>query len=111
VVPGVQRREEDEALHARSLGRANQAQRRDRVELLDRRVRLVADRSRQVHDGVNAPERVPERGRVDQVAQRDLDPHALVAEPALVAHQRAHRRALGGEPAQQRGPDGAGGAR
>ena len=43
-----------------------------------------------MHDGVHAAQRVAERGRVGQVAERDLDPHPLVAEPARVAHQAAH---------------------
>ena len=71
---------------ARSAART-QAQRGHRVQLLDRAARLVADRGGQVHDGVHAAQRVAERRRVGQVAQRDLDPHALVAEAARVAHQ------------------------
>ena len=64
-----------------------------------------------MHDRVDPAQRVAERGRVGQVAQRDLDAHALVAEAALVAHQGAHGLAVRGEPAQQRGADRAGGAR
>ena len=97
--------------HAGALGRAHEPQRRQRVQLLDRAERLVADRGGQVHDGVDPAQRVAERGRVGQVAQRDLDAHALVAEAALVAHQGAHGAAVRGQPAQQRGADGAGGAR
>ena len=62
-------------------------------------------------DRVNAPERVAERGRVGELAERDLDPHALLAETALVAHQRADGPTVRGEPAQQRGAHGACGAR
>ena len=43
-------------------------------------------------DGVDAAQRVPERRRVGEVAERDLHAHALVAEAALVAHQGAHGR-------------------
>ena len=59
----------------------------------------------------DAAQRVPERRRIDQVAQRYLHPHALVAEAALVAHQGAYRAAVGGEPAQERGADRSRGAR
>ena len=62
-------------------------------------------------DRVHAAERVPERRRVGEVAQGDLDAHALVAEAALVAHQRAHRPAVHGEAAEQRGAHGPCGAR
>ena len=41
----------------------------------------------------HAAQGVAERGRVGQVAERDLDAHALVAEPARVAHEAAHGRA------------------
>ena len=64
-----------------------------------------------MHDRVDPTQRVAERGRVGQVAERDLDAHALVAEAALVAHQGAHGLAVRGEAAQQRGADRAGGAR
>ena len=76
---------------ARALGRPHQAQRGERVQLLDRGARLVADRGRHVHDRVDAAQRVAERGRVREVAERDLHAHALLAEAARVAHERAHR--------------------
>ena len=60
---------------------------------------------------VHASQCVSERGRVGQVAERDLDSHALVAEPARVAHEAAHRPRLGGQPPQQRGADGPRGPR
>ena len=94
VMAGVQRREEDEPLHAGALGGPHQAERRERVQLLDRPARLVADRRRQVHDRVDPAQRVTERARVGEVAERDLDPHPLVAQPALVAHQSAHGQAV-----------------
>ena len=78
------------------------------VELLDRAARLVADRGGQVHDRVHAAHRVAERRRVGQVAERDLHPHALGAQPPRVAHQAAHRAAFGEQAAQQRGADEAG---
>ena len=52
--------------------------------------RLVADRRRQVDHRVHAAQRVAERGRVGEVAERDLHAHALVAQAARVAHQAAH---------------------
>ena len=52
---------------------------------------LVADRRGEVHDRVDAAHRVAERRRVGEVAERDLDPHALGAQPARVADQAAHR--------------------
>ena len=64
-----------------------------------------------MHDRVDAAQGVAERGRVREVAERDLHAHALVAEPARVAHERAHRAAVRREPAQQGGSDGAGGTR
>ena len=64
-----------------------------------------------MHDRVDAPERIPERGRIGEVAERDLHAHALVAEAAWVAHEGTHRLAVRGEPAQQRGSHCAGGAR
>ena len=107
----LHRREEHEALRARSLGRPHEPQRRHGVQLLDRRAWLVADRGGQVHHRVDAAQGVAERGRVRQVAERDLNPHALVAEPARVAHEAANRPRLGGEPPQQRGADGSRGPR
>ena len=45
-----------------------------------------------MHDGVDAAQRVAERERIGEVAERDLDADALVAEPARIAHQAADRR-------------------
>ena len=78
------------------------------VELLDRRPRLIADRGRQVDDRVDAAQRVAKRGRVGEVAQRDLHPHALIAEPARVAHEAAHRLPGERQAAEQGGADRAG---
>ena len=58
----------------------------------------------------HAAQRVAERRRVGEVAERDLHAHALGAQPARVAHQAAHRLAGRHEPAQQRAPDEPGGA-
>jgi hypothetical protein len=54
-----------------------------------------------VDDRVDAAERVAERRRVGELAECDLNPHALLAEPALVAHERSHGPAVRCEPAQQ----------
>ena len=83
----------------------------DPVQLLDRTVRLVADRRGQVHHGINAPQRVAKGGRVGEVAERDLHAHAHGAEPARVAHQAAYVRPVVDEPAQQRRAHLAGRAR
>ena len=58
----------------------------------------------------HAAQRVAERRRVGEVAERDLDPHALVAQPARVAHQAADRASRRGQPAQQGRADQPGGA-
>ena len=92
-----------------ALRGAHQAKGGERVQLLDRGARLVADRGRHVDHRVHAAKGVAERGRVREVAERDLHAHALVAEPARVAHQRAHRPAVEREAAQKGGADGAGG--
>ena len=72
--------------------------------------RLVADGGGEVDDGVDAAQRVAERRRVGEVAERDLHAHALGPEPPRVAHQAAHRPPGGGQARQQRGADVAGGA-
>ena len=64
-----------------------------------------------MHDRVDAPEGVPERGRIDKVAERDLYAHALLAETAWIAHKGANRLAVRGEPAQERGSHSARGTR
>ena len=64
-----------------------------------------------MHDRLDAAQGVAEGGRVREVAERDLHAHALLAQPARVAHQRAHRAAVGGQPAQQSGADGPRGPR
>ena len=110
MVLGAERREEDEAARPGALGRAHQPQRGHRVQLLDRGARLVADRRGQVDDGVHAAQRVPERRRVGEVAERDLHAHARVAEPARIAHQAAHRLARGRQAPQKGAADRAAGA-
>src|ERR671918_167717 len=77
----------------------------------EKRVRECRDRRGEVDDGVHAAQRVAEGGRVREVAERDLHPYALVAEPARVAHEAAHRLAPGDQPPQKRGAHRAGGAR
>ena len=49
----------------------------------------------EVHDGADAAQGVAERRRVGEVAEGDLDAHALGPEPARVAHQAADRRPAG----------------
>ena len=53
-------------------------------------------------DRVDAAQGVAERGRVGQVAERDLHAHALGAQSPRVAHQAAHLLAFGDQAAQQR---------
>ena len=83
--------EEDEVLDARALGRAQQAPGGHAVDLLDRRVGLVALRGREVDDGPHAAQRVAEGRRVAEVAERDLHADALRAEAPRVADQAADR--------------------
>jgi hypothetical protein len=110
VRAGRQRREEHEPLDARALGGLDHPPRRDRVEFLDRAVRLVADRRGEVDDGPDAAQGVAERRRIGQVAQRDLHADALGPQPARVAHEAAHGLPRGGQTAQEGGPDEPGGA-
>ena len=77
--------------HPGPLGGLHHAPGGDAVELLDRTAALIADRAGQVDDRVHSPQGIAKRGRVAQIAERDLHPHALRAEPARVAHQAAHR--------------------
>ena len=91
-VSRAERREEHEAPRAGALGGPDQPPGGDAVELLDRSVGLVADHRRQVHDRVDAAQRVAKRQRVAEVAERDLDADPLGAEPPRVAHQAADRR-------------------
>ena len=104
----AERREEDEALRAGALRGLHHAPRRDAVELLDRAARLVADGSRQVHDRVDAAQRVAKGGRIGEVAERDLHAHALGAQPPRVANEAAHVGSFGHQAAKQRGADEAG---
>jgi hypothetical protein len=90
-----ERGEEHEPLHAAALGRAQQPQRGHRVQLLDRGARLVADGRGQVHHGFDPPQGVPERGRIGQVAERDLHPNPVRAEPPRIPHQAAHSLSVG----------------
>ena len=85
-----------------SLGGPQQPPGADSVDLLDRRVRLVALGGREVHDGRDAAHGVAEGGGVSEIADRDLDADALGAETARVAHEAAHRLAAGDEATQQR---------
>jgi len=66
-------------------------------------VRLIANRRGEMHDGVNAAQRVAEGGRIGEVAESDLHAHALSAQAARVAHQAAHLSAFGDETTQHGG--------
>ena len=88
------RAEEEEALGPGGLGVAQQPGRRDAVELLDAARRLVADGRRQVDHLARAAHELPQRRRVGQVAQRDLDPHPIRPQPPRIAHQDPHGLAL-----------------
>ena len=99
-------RDEHEPAHPLPLGGADQPPCRDPGELLDRAGRLVADHRRQVHDGVDASERVPVGEVVGEVAERDLDLDPLVAEAAGIADEAADRGRGGRQPPQQRHSDG-----
>ena len=89
---GAERGEEHEPLHAGALGGPDQPPGGDAGELLDRAGGLVADHRGQVHDRVDAAQRVAERQVVGEVAEGDLHAHPLGAEPPRVAHQAADRR-------------------
>ena len=99
-----------EVAHSRSLGGPHEPVGGEPVELLERRARLVALGSGQVHDGAHAAHRVAERARIGEIAARQVDPHPLRAEAPDVAHQAAHGLAAGDQPAQDRGSEHAGGA-
>ena len=90
---GAERREEHEVLDPGVLGGPHHPPGRDAVELLDRRVRLVAERGGEVDDGAHAAQRVAEGARVGQVAERDLHADPLGAEAARVADEAADRLA------------------
>src|SRR4029077_6017531 len=102
VCGSVECREEHEPSHARALCGPHDAPGGDPVELLDRAVRLIANRRRQVHDRVHPPQRIAKRRRIGEVAERDLHAHAQRPQPARVAHQAAHVHPVIHEPAQQR---------
>ena len=106
----AERAEEDEALDTRPLGGAQQAPRRQAVELLEAGGGLVAPRAGEVHHRPDAAQRVPERGRIGQVAECELDPDPGRAEPSRVADQTPDRRPTGSEARQQRRSDPSRGA-
>src|SRR5262249_30218841 len=83
-----ERREEDEALDAGSLGRPQEAHGRKAVQLLHPSVGLVADRPGQVDERVDAAQRLALQvaiAQAGQIAKRDLDLDAMATEPAWVA--------------------------
>ena len=90
---GVERAEEDEALHPAALRRAQEPDRRQRVQLLDPVRRLVPDRRRQVDDRVDVTKRLAHEvgvGHLAEVAESDLHVDPALAEPPRLAHQAAH---------------------
>ena len=87
----AQRRDPHEVLGADALGGAQQPPGGQPVELLDRRAGLIACPAREVHDRVHAAQRVAPRGRIGEVADRQLDPHALRPELPWVTNQTANR--------------------
>jgi hypothetical protein len=103
-------RAEDEVLDAGAAGRLHHAPRRDAVELLDRSAGLVARRAGEVHHRAHAAQRVAERRRVGQVAEHDLDAHALLAQPARVPDQAPDRATRRGQSANDGRADQPGGA-
>ncbi len=94
---GVKGAEEDEAAHAAALGGAQQAHRCQPVQLLDPVRGLVADRRRQVDDGVDAAQRLTHQvgvGHLAEVAERDLHVDPPWSQPPWLAHEAAHVLAL-----------------
>ena len=98
--------------HAAALGRAQQPHRRQPVQLLDPLRRLVADRRRQVDDGVDAAQRLAHQvgiRHLAEVAEGDLHVDPALAEPPRLAHQAAHVLAALQQQRQQPRADAAGG--
>jgi hypothetical protein len=107
----VERAEEDEPPHPGPLGRLQQSHRRQAVQLLDPPRRLVANRRRQVDDGVDAAEALAHRMRIGELAevpQRDLHVDPPRPQAARVADQAAHVLAALEEQRQQPRADAAG---
>ena len=93
-----------------ALGRAQQPPGREPLDLLERRPGLVALGAGEVHDRAHAAQRVAKRTGVREVADRQLDAHALGAEAPRIAHQSADGLAPRGQAAQHGGPEQARGA-
>ena len=70
---------------------------------------LVAHHRREVDDGVDAAQRMTEREVVAEVAERDLHPDPVGAQPPRIADQAADRRTIVDQAAQQGAADGPGG--
>jgi len=81
------RGEEDEAPDACPLGGAEQPDRCQAVELLDRPTGLIADSRREVDDGVHAAQRMSHREGIAQVPEGDLHVDSVLPELAGIAHQ------------------------
>ena len=110
VVRGrAERHRPDEVLDPGALGGAQQAPGGDRVQLLQRRSRLVALGGGQVDDRADPAQRMAKGGRVGEVADRELDVHPVRPDPAGVAYQAAHGLPPPDEPAEHRRAEQAGG--
>jgi hypothetical protein len=86
--------EEEEALGARRHGRPQEACRGHRVQLLHRGVRLVADRRRQVDDGLDPAKRLAAQVLVvepAEIAEGELNLDPVAAETPWIADERTDR--------------------
>ncbi len=64
-----------------------------------------------MHHGLYTAEGIAKRGRIHEVAERNLHAHALITEPTRVANEGAHRLTVRRQAAQQSGSHGARGTR
>jgi hypothetical protein len=64
-----------------------------------------------VNDGLHAAQRMAEGRGIGEIAERDLHPHALGAEPPRIAHQAPDGGPGSGELTEHGPPDGSGGPR
>ncbi len=87
---GIESAEEDEPLHPVALGRLEQPDCGESVQLLDTVRRLVADRGGEMDHGVNAAHCLSQHVGIrefPQVAHRDLDVDPVGAEPSRFTNQ------------------------
>ena len=62
-------------------------------------------------DRVHAPQCVAKRGRIGEVAKRDLDAYALIAESPGIPNEAANGKPFRREPPEERRSDSASGSR